>query len=316
MTTITALPTPPSRQDPINFNDRADAFLGALPTFATQTNAVASETNTASANAVAANQAVIAATNITKWVSGTTYANGAVVWSPINGLAYRRITASGSGTTDPSADTANYKQVNGTGDVSTSGDQSIAGVKTFSSGISLGVDLAIADGGTGASTAAAAFDNLKQSASETYAGVVELATTAEAQGGTDASRAITPSTLRDGLNAIGNAPVYAARAWVNFNGTGTNGTNMTINASGNVTSVYKNATGDYTITFSTAMPDTAYSITGSAGGAGGSSSSTGIVVSRPSSGTPIKTTSQIQVSVANPTVGLVDRPDVSVVIMR
>lgn len=53
MTTITSLPTPPSRQDTTNFNDRADAFLGALPTFATETNAVASEVNAASANAVA-----------------------------------------------------------------------------------------------------------------------------------------------------------------------------------------------------------------------------------------------------------------------
>lgn len=126
MTTITALPTPPSRQDPTNFNDRADAFLAALPAFATEANAVASETNTASANAVAANQAVIAATNITKWVSGTTYTNGAVVWSPINGLAYRRITASGSGTTDPSADSTNYALVNGTGNVDTTSTQTLS----------------------------------------------------------------------------------------------------------------------------------------------------------------------------------------------
>lgn len=38
---ITPLPTPPSRQDPINFNDRADAFLGALPAFATEANVLA-----------------------------------------------------------------------------------------------------------------------------------------------------------------------------------------------------------------------------------------------------------------------------------
>lgn len=122
---ITPLPSVPSRQDPTNFNDRADAFLGALPQFATEANAVASETNTASANAVAANQAVIAATNITKWVSGTTYANGAVVWSPINGLAYRRITASGSGTTDPSLDATNYVVINGTGNVDTTSAQTL-----------------------------------------------------------------------------------------------------------------------------------------------------------------------------------------------
>ena len=133
---ISSLPTPPSRQDPINFNDRADAFLGALPTFQTEANALQVDVNTKSDNVTASYNAVMAATNITKWVSGTTYANGAVVWSPINGLAYRRITASGSGTTDPSLDTTNYKQVNGTGDVSTSGNQTIAGTKTFSGDIS------------------------------------------------------------------------------------------------------------------------------------------------------------------------------------
>lgn len=132
---ITALPTPPSRQDPTNFNDRADSFLGALPQFQTEANALQTNVNTSEINAVNSAAAVLAATNIVKWVSGTTYANGAVVWSPINGLGYRRITASGSGTTDPSADTTNYKQVNGTGDVSTSGDQTIAGTKTFTSTI-------------------------------------------------------------------------------------------------------------------------------------------------------------------------------------
>lgn len=252
---ITPLPSVPSRQDPVNFNDRADAFLGALPLFQSEANALSTEVNTASANVAAANNAVIAATNITKWVSGTTYAEGAVVWSPINGLGYRRITASGSGTTDPSADTANYKQVNGTGDVSTSGNQTIAGVKTFSSGIALGVDLAITDGGTGASTAAAAFYNIKQAATETATGVVELATTAEAQAGTDTSRAITPATLRDGLNSSGSAPIYAARAWVNFNGTGT----VSIRASGNVNTITDNGVGVFTINFSTALQDTNYS---------------------------------------------------------
>ena len=256
---ITPLPSVPSRQDPTNFNDRADAFLGALPTFATETNAVASEVNAASANAVASSNAAIAATNITKWVSGTTYAQGAVVWSPVNALGYRRITASGSGTTDPSLDTTNYKQVNGTGDVSTSGAQTIAGVKTFSSGIALGVDLPITDGGTGAGTALAAFDNLKQSATNTYSGTVILATTAEAISGTDTSKAITPGTMRDAFNATGSAPVYAARAWVNFNGTGT----VAIRSSGNVSSITDNGVGDYTVNFTTALPDANYAVVGS-----------------------------------------------------
>jgi hypothetical protein len=59
----------------------------------------------------------------------------------------------------------------------------------------------------------------------------------------------------------GTAPIYGCRAWVNFDGTGTTGTNMTIRGSGNVASVYKNGTGDYTITFTTAMPDTNYAPT-------------------------------------------------------
>lgn len=40
---ITALPTPPTREDPSNFAQRADAFLAALPGFATEANALAVE---------------------------------------------------------------------------------------------------------------------------------------------------------------------------------------------------------------------------------------------------------------------------------
>jgi hypothetical protein len=48
---ITALPTPPSRSDPVNFADRGDAFLGALPTFVTEANALATATNQNEINA-------------------------------------------------------------------------------------------------------------------------------------------------------------------------------------------------------------------------------------------------------------------------
>lgn len=53
----------------------------------------------------------------------------------------------------------------------------------------------------------------------------------------------------------GSAPVYGARAWVNFNGTGT----VAIRASGNVSSITDNGTGDYTVNFATAMADANYS---------------------------------------------------------
>lgn len=58
------------------------------------------------------------------------------------------------------------------------------------------------------------------------------------------------------LNASGEAPIYACRAWVNFNGTGT----VAIRASGNVSSITDNGTGNYTVNFTTAMVDTNYSV--------------------------------------------------------
>jgi hypothetical protein len=52
-----------------------------------------------------------------------------------------------------------------------------------------------------------------------------------------------------------DAVAYGCRAWVNFNGTGT----VAIRASGNVTSITDNGTGDYTVNFTTAMSDANYS---------------------------------------------------------
>jgi hypothetical protein len=59
------------------------------------------------------------------------------------------------------------------------------------------------------------------------------------------------------------ATAYGCRAWVKFVANGTVSTNQTINGSGNVTSVFKNATGDFTINFTTALPDTDYAVVGS-----------------------------------------------------
>ena len=47
---------------------------------------------------------------------------------------------------------------------------------------------------------------------------------------------------------------YGCRAWVNFNGTGT----VAIRASGNVSSITDNGVGDYTVNFTTSMPDANY----------------------------------------------------------
>jgi len=66
------------------------------------------------------------------------------------------------------------------------------------------------------------------------------------------------------INASGSAPIYACRAWINFDGTSASiGTGR---ASGNVSGVTDNggSGGDYTVTFATAMPDGNYSVCGSA----------------------------------------------------
>ena len=73
------------------------------------------------------------------------------------------------------------------------------------------------------------------------------------------------SDALDLFNATGSAPVYACRAWVNFNGTGT----VAIRASGNVSSISDIGTGLYRVNFTTAMPDTNYAIVAISGGAGG-----------------------------------------------
>ena len=57
--------------------------------------------------------------------------------------------------------------------------------------------------------------------------------------------------VKTALNASGTAPVYACRAWVNFDGTGT----VAIRASGNVSSITDKGTGEYRANFTTAMPD-------------------------------------------------------------
>lgn len=63
------------------------------------------------------------------------------------------------------------------------------------------------------------------------------------------------STLRvTTLQNLSGTEVYTAKAWVNFNGTGT----VAIRSSGNVSSISDNGTGDYTVNFTTALADANY----------------------------------------------------------
>lgn len=75
----------------------------------------------------------------------------------------------------------------------------------------------------------------------------------------DVSMGLAQKTKND-LNASGTAPIYATRAWVNFNGTGV----VAIRASGNVSSITDNGTGNYTVNFIDNMEDANYTVSGTA----------------------------------------------------
>jgi hypothetical protein len=79
---------------------------------------------------------------------------------------------------------------------------------------------------------------------------------------TDLSLTANSAAIKVALNADNGAPIFACRAWVNFNGTGT----VAIRASGNVSSITDNGTGDYTVNFATAMPDANYAAAGQGSG--------------------------------------------------
>lgn len=73
-----------------------------------------------------------------------------------------------------------------------------------------------------------------------------------------------------GVLATQNGMTGIAKAWARFNG-GSGNTAGTIIASFNVSSITVNGTGDFTINFSTAMPDANYSLVGTAKKATGQS---------------------------------------------
>jgi len=69
---------------------------------------------------------------------------------------------------------------------------------------------------------------------------------------------LTIDTLKasSGVLATQNGMTGIAKAWVNFNGTGT----VAIVGSFNVSSITDNGTGDYTVNFTTAMPNANYAV--------------------------------------------------------
>jgi hypothetical protein len=109
-------------------------------------------------------------------------------------------------------------------------------------------------------------------------------------------------------NPVGNAPIFGVRAWVNFNGISGS---VAIRQDGNVDSVSRTGTGQYTINLTIPMDDTNYAIVGFARDAGTTPGN--YFVSAVSNGT--KTTSSFQIRVHS-TGGLVDSPEINIMVIR
>jgi hypothetical protein len=124
---------------------------------------------------------------------------------------------------------------------------------------------------------------------------------------------IAAARITNALNASGSAPIYAARAWVNFDGT--TSSPSTIFESGNVSSVTKNGTGRYTLNFTTAMPDANYC---GAGSALGQTTAGGFVtiISTTTNSQTTKSTTQAAFTVATTGGTAVDVNNVGYMILR
>ena len=236
-------------------NSATAAGTSATSASASQT-AAANSASAAAGSAIAASASQTAAAN-----SATAAANSAT--AAAGSATSAATSAAGAAASAASINPANLVQV--------TGDQTIADVKTFTlppivppdsfsfaqlQNIATATILGRNTAGTGdveALTGAQA-TTLLSAASETVSGRVELADATEAAAGTDGTRALSPLRLRNALAATGSAPIYACRAWVNFDGTGT----VAIRASGNVSSITDNGVGDYTVNFAAAMPDANY----------------------------------------------------------
>lgn len=77
------------------------------------------------------------------------------------------------------------------------------------------------------------------------------------------------NTIKNSAGSGDPALSGGAKAWVNFNGTGT----VAIRSSFNVTSITDNGTGDYRVNFTTAMPTEDYAVAGQASNSGLTASS-------------------------------------------
>lgn len=114
------------------------------------------------------------------------------------------------------------------------------------------------------------------------------------------------STIKvDTIQTTGGVEVYTAKAWVNFNGTGT----VAIRQSGNVASITDSGTGDYNVNFTSAFVDASYAASGTGGGTNRS-----YVMNKEPTVPP--TASSLRVRTINPGTSNNDDANVNVVVTR
>jgi hypothetical protein len=107
--------------------------------------------------------------------------------------------------------------------------------------------------------------------------------------------------------------VNDAKAWINFDGTGT----PAIRASFNVSSITDNGTGDYTINFTNAISDANYSVVGSARERSDwGSGNAALVFTQPPSGTATPQTTSIRIWVQGGPGSIYDTNYINVAIFR
>jgi len=125
--------------------------------------------------------------------------------------------------------------------------------------------------------------------------------------GTDAASVTSGQVVSfvNNFGTVANLPAYQCRAWVNFDGT--TATPSTIRGSGNVSSVTKNGTGDYTVNFTTAMPDVNFSVL---------ATSNDLALSRVAGAGQSGSTSSIQILSVRPGVNYEDSVGMFVAIFR
>jgi len=116
--------------------------------------------------------------------------------------------------------------------------------------------------------------------------------------------------INSGYGSVATA--YGCRAWVNFNGTGT----VAIRASGNVSSITDNGTGDYTVNFTNALPDTNYCVVLPSMMTGGNTSQYFGVLTPSNNSYSSKTTSAVRLAVYNTLISNQDVFDANIAVFR